>query len=83
MKGTEFKMIREELGLTQEQLSEVLCLAGKKVISNIERGSRNPSLLTVVLMRLLSRLSGKKAKELQLALVSLRQEIIGAKGGRK
>ncbi len=83
MKGTEFKTIREELGLTQEQLSEVLCLAGKKVISNIERGSRNPSLLTEVLMRLLSRLSEKKSKELQRALVSLRQEIVDSSGGRK
>lgn len=83
MNGSEFKMIRQQLGLTQEELSEVLCLAGKKVISNIENGTRNPSLLTIVLMHLLQRLPLKRSKELQQSLISIHQEVIGHKGGRR
>ena len=80
MKGLEFKTIREELGLTQEELSEILCLSGKKVVSNIEREVRNPSLLTVVLMRLLAGLSQKKSKELQSLLISYYHKEIDPKG---
>ena len=80
MKGLEFKTIREELGLTQEELSEILCLSGKKVVSNIEREVRNPSLLTVVLMRLLAGLSQKKSKELQSLLISFYHKEIDPKG---
>lgn len=71
MKGIEFKAIRQRLDLTQEELAEVLCLSGKKVVSNIEREVRNPSLLIVVLMRLLLGLPQKKSKELQNLLVSI------------
>lgn len=71
MKGTEFKTMRKQLGLTQEELSEVLCLSGKNVISNIEQGIRNPSMLSIVLMRLLAELPQKKSKELQTLLVSI------------
>ncbi len=80
MKGLEFKTIREELGLTQDELSEILCLSGKKVVSNIEREVRNPSLLTVVLMRLLAGLSQKKSKELQSLLISFYYKEIEPKG---
>ena len=76
MRGIEFKTIRERLGLTQDELSEILCLSGKKVISNIEQEVRNPSLLAVVLMRLLAGLSKKKSNELQKLLISIyRKEI--------
>lgn len=80
MKGLEFKTIREELGLTQEELSEILCLSGKKVVSNIEREVRNPSLLTVVLMRLLASLSQKKSKELQNLLISFYHKEVDLEG---
>ena len=83
MKGTEFKIMREELGLTQEALAEVLCLSGKKAVSNIETGFRNPSLLVLVLMRVLSSLPQKKSKELQELLISCRHSLPGSKRGRQ
>ncbi len=76
MRGLEFKTIREQLGLTQDELSEILCLSGKKVVSNIEREVRNPSLLAVVILRMLAGLSKKKSNELQKVLISIyRKEI--------
>ena len=83
MKGTEFKKIREDLGLTQEDLAEVLCLSGKTAVSNIETGFRNPNLLAVVLMRVLSSLPTKKSKELQELLISSRHSLPGSKRGRQ
>lgn len=80
MRGLEFKTIREQLGLTQDELSEVLCLSGKKVVSNIEREVRNPSLLTIVLLRLLAGLPQKKSKELQSLLISIYHKEIDPKG---
>ena len=80
MKGTEFKTIREQLCLTQDELAEVLCLSSKTAISNIETGFRNPSLLTAVLMRLLSDLPLKRSKELQNLLSSFHRKEIGHKG---
>lgn len=80
MRGLEFKTIREQLGLTQDELSEILCLSGKKVVSNIEREVRNPSLLTIVIMRLLAGLSQKKSKELQNLLISIYHKEIDPKG---
>lgn len=64
MSPTEFKAIRERLGLSQEELAKVLCLAGKKVISNIETGVRNPSGLAIIIMRILDEGSVTKRKEL-------------------
>ena len=80
MKGIEFKKIREQLELTQEELADILCLSGKKVVSNIEREVRNPSLLTTVLMRLLSDLPLKRSKELQNLLISFHRKETGHKG---
>lgn len=80
MKGTEFKKIREQLGLTQDELAEVLCLSSKTAISNIETGFRNPSLLIAVLMRLLSDLPPKRSKELQNLLIAFHHNEIGQKG---
>lgn len=80
MKAAEFKKIREELGLTQDELSEVLCLSGRRVISNIEQGLRNPSLLSIVLMRVFASLSISKSKELQHLILSLREDELGRKG---
>lgn len=80
MKGTEFKTIREQLDLTQDELAEVLCLSSKTAISNIETGFRNPSLLTTVLMRLLSDLPLKRSKELQKLLISFNRKETDHKG---
>ena len=83
MNGLEFKKIRENLGLNQEELSEVLCLSGKKVISNIERDVRNPSLLTIVLMHLLSSLPQGKSKEFQKLILSFREKELRTKRRRQ
>ncbi len=64
MTGTQFKGIRERLGLSQEELAKLLCLSGKTAVSNIETGFRNPSRLSAVLMRVFSGLSDSKFKEL-------------------
>ena len=80
MKGSEFKTIREQLHLTQDELAEVLCLSSKTAISNIETGFRNPSLLTTVLMRLLSDLPVKRSKELQNLLSSFHRKETDRKG---
>jgi DNA-binding transcriptional regulator YiaG len=71
MKGTEFKDIREQLGLSQDELADVLCLSGKQAVSNIETEFRNPSKLTAVLMRVFATLSQRRSKELRELLLSL------------
>lgn len=68
MKGLEFKAMRESLGLTQGELAEVLCLSGKKAVSNIETGRRNPSMLSYVCLRLLCDLPKTKSQALQAQL---------------
>lgn len=80
MRGSEFKDIRDELGLTQDELAEVLCLSGKVAISNIETGFRNPSLLTIVLMRVLSGLTKNRSKEFQKIILSFREKELSRKG---
>ncbi len=74
MRGLEFKTIREQLGLTQDELSEILCLSGKKVVSNIEREVRNPSKLSAVLLRYLDKLPKVKSNELQTRLKLLSKQ---------
>lgn len=73
--GTEFKAIREELGLSQEELAKILCLSGKQAVSNIETGFRNPSRLTSALMQAFVELPKQRSKELRemLYAISLRQ----------
>lgn len=71
MKGAEFKAIREQLGLTQDELAEVLCLSGKTAVSNIETGFRNPSKLAAVVLLHLDILSKTKSRELQIQLKKL------------
>ena len=69
MKGPEFKLIREELGLSQRQASELLGYSGKTAVSNLEAKSAHPAFLACVVMRLLQRLSVKRSKELQQQLL--------------
>jgi transcriptional regulator with XRE-family HTH domain len=64
MKGSQFKKVRERLGLSQEELAEVLCLSSKQAVSNIETGFRNAGGLAATLMRVLEGLSERQAKEL-------------------
>lgn len=64
MSPDKFKSIREKLGLTQEELSELLGLSGRKPISHFETGFRKPSPLIQAIMSLLGSLSERKAVEL-------------------
>jgi transcriptional regulator with XRE-family HTH domain len=68
MIGKQFKDARESLGLSQDELAEVLGLSGKQAVSNIETGLRNPSTLVAAVLVLLAELPDKKSKELQSAL---------------
>jgi DNA-binding transcriptional regulator YiaG len=64
MKGDEFRAIREHLGLSRDEMAELLGLSGYTVISNIELGHRNPSKLAAMLLRALKSLPQKRATEL-------------------
>ena len=64
MSPQKFKSVREKLGLTQEELSDVLGLSGHKPISHFETGFRTPSLLTQALMSILDGLSERKAADM-------------------
>lgn len=68
MSSSRFKEIREQLGLTQEELSEVLGLSGKKAVSNIETGNRNPSTLAIAVMEILNELPRKESLKLMQRL---------------
>lgn len=52
MSPKKFKEIRERLGLTQEELSDVFGLSGKMPISHFETGFREPSSVIVALMKI-------------------------------
>lgn len=71
MKGNEFRVIREKLELTQDQLARVLCLSSKQAVSNIETGFRRPSKLIAVLMRYFDEISSERFKETQNRLLDL------------
>jgi DNA-binding transcriptional regulator YiaG len=64
VRAEEFRKIRAKFGMTQDEFSEVLGLAGKKVVSSIETGLRNPSRLTVIILRVLDSLPERRAKDL-------------------
>lgn len=63
MSPKQFKETREQLGLTQDELAQVLGLAGKKSISHLETGFRTPSPLIGAVMSYLGSLSERKAQE--------------------
>jgi len=73
MTGDEFRAIREHLGLSREEMAELLGLSGYTVISNIELGHRNPSKLTAMLLRALKSLSQKRANDLMNLLREFRK----------
>ena len=62
--SSELKRIRLKLGMTQEQLAELLGMSSKNTICNIEVGTRNPGDLVGIILGVLDDLPEKKAKEL-------------------
>ncbi len=63
MTPSQFKKIRTELDLKQEELAEILCVSHQMVISHYETGFRKPSKLIQVIMSILESLPEKKRKE--------------------
>lgn len=74
MNGSEFKKLRSKLGLTQEELANVLGLASKQVICNIEIDVRKPSKLVAVVLKYLTTLSEKEAEAFKTKLMELGKE---------
>ena len=64
MSPAKLKEIREKLSLTQEELSDVFGLSGRKPISHFETGFRTPSPLIAAIMSILDSLSERKAADL-------------------
>ncbi len=64
VKAEEFRKIRMKFEMNQDQFSDLLGLSGKKVVSSIETGARNPSKLTAIILRVLDGLPKRKAEEL-------------------
>jgi DNA-binding transcriptional regulator YiaG len=64
MKAEEFRRIRMKFEMNQDEFSDILGLSGKKVVSSIETGARNPSRLTAIILRVLDTLPKRKAEEL-------------------
>ena len=83
MTGSEFKAIREELGLTQEQLAEAVCLSGRQAVCNIETDLRNPGRLLAAVMQLFVELPEKRSKELRELLISISRKQAGSTRGRR
>lgn len=81
--GNEFKAIREELGLSQEELAEVLCLSGKQAVSNVETGLRNPGKLMSAVMQVFVELPHRRSKELRELLIAISKRQSGSSGRRK
>lgn len=64
MKAEEFHRIRDKLGLDRNEFAEVFGLAGYMSVANIENGIRNPSKLTIILLRTLDAIPLQRAKDL-------------------
>jgi DNA-binding transcriptional regulator YiaG len=60
MKPDEIKEIRERLEISREDMADVLCL-GYRSLMHIEWSTRNPSKLTIRLLRYIESLSKAKA----------------------
>lgn len=82
MNPKEFREIRERLGLTQKELSEVLGLSGYIPVNHYESGFRSPSTLIKSLMRIMDEWPEKKSKELQEELRT-QAEKLKRKSGKK
>lgn len=64
MSSARFKATREKLGLTQEEIAQVLGFSGKTAISNIETGLRSPSKLALAVLEVLTELPRKDSQRL-------------------
>lgn len=64
MKPKEFREIREKMGLTQKDLSEVFGLSSYLPVNHYESGFRKPSVLIQAIMRILDQWPEKKRSEL-------------------
>lgn len=62
MSSAKFKVTREKLGLTQEEIAQVLGFSGKTAISNIETGVRSPSKLAMAVLEVLAELPKKDSQ---------------------
>lgn len=65
MTPTEFRRIREKLGLTQKELSEIFGLSGYIPINHYESGFRTPSILIMALMRIFDEWPDKSSTHLR------------------
>lgn len=65
MSPARFKEIRENMGLTQTDLSEIFGLSGRLPITHYETGFRKPSKLITALMEIFAHLPEKKSVELR------------------
>jgi transcriptional regulator with XRE-family HTH domain len=65
MTPSQFKHIREQMGLKQAELGELLGLTGRMAVTHYETGFRNPNRLIVVLMEIFNQWPEKKALELR------------------
>lgn len=63
MKAKEFKRIRMKLKLDRHEFAEVFGLSGYMAVANIENGSRNPSKLTIIILRILDVLPANRAND--------------------
>ncbi len=61
MKASEIRRIREKLGFNRDDFAEILCLSGYRAYTNIENEYRQPSKLTIRLLRYLDSLPKKQA----------------------
>lgn len=80
MSPKRFSEIREKLGLTQGEISEILGLAGRKPVSHYETGFRKPGDLVAALMELFDSLPEKKSLELRALLLAEMRKIKKPKG---
>jgi len=63
MKSSEVRRIRQKLEFDRAGFAEVLCLGHDRTLANIENDTRNPSKLTIRLLRYLDSLSKARALE--------------------
>ncbi len=80
MTPAKFKQIREDLGLKQAELGELLGLKGRIAVTHYETGFRNPNRLIVALMEIFSEWPEKKSLELR---EEIRSRIVNAKSKKR
>ena len=80
MTPSKFKQIREDLGLKQAELGELLGLKGRIAVTHYETGFRNPNRLIVALMEIFSEWPEKKSLELR---EEIRSRIVNAKSKKR